>query len=548
MSFGEEKDEKVHIDMVERAVNENDKVDYVIHDAREATEAEHNMSLLEGIKLYPKAIGWSMLLSSALIMEGYDTALLGSFYAFPAFTKKYGELVPNSNPPSWQLSASWQAALSNGTACGEILGLFAAGIISERIGYRWTIIGALFMVICFVFITFFSSSVQMLLVGEILCGIPWGIFQTLTTTYASEVCPVVLRAYLTTYVNMCWVFGQLIASGVLRSFVNKGPDFEWAYRIPFAIQWVWPPFLIVGVFLAPESPWWLVRRNRPEAAVHSLRRLTNKNNTDFDAEKTVAMMIHTNHVEKEMQAGATYWDLFKGTNLRRTEIASMVWAIQNLCGSTLMGYSTYFYEQAGLAVSFSFDMSIVQYGLGIIGTALSWVFMRYYGRRTLYVLGLSILTVLLFIIGFLALGPKSNTAFGWAIGSLLLVFTFVYDFSVGPAAYSLVPEVASSRMRTKSTVFARNVYNVVGIVNGVITPFMLNPTAWGWGAKTGFFWGGICFLSLVWTYFRLPEPKGRTYGELDVLFERKISARKFSSTKVDPFEVHPTVSLDEIAF
>jgi SP family general alpha glucoside:H+ symporter-like MFS transporter len=39
----------------------------------------------------------------------------------------------------------------------------------------------------------------------------------------------------------------------------------------------------------------------------------------------------------------------------------------------------------------------------------------------------------------------------------------------------------------------------------------------------------------MWVYFRLPEPRGRTYGELDMLFEQKVSARKFAKTKVDPF-------------
>jgi len=40
---------------------------------------------------------------------------------------------------------------------------------------------------------------------------------------------------------------------------------------------------------------------------------------------------------------------------------------------------------------------------------------------------------------------------------------------------------------------------------------------------------------VVWVYFRLPEPRGRTYGELDMLFEQRVSARKFAETKVDPF-------------
>jgi SP family general alpha glucoside:H+ symporter-like MFS transporter len=42
-------------------------------------------------------------------------------------------------------------------------------------------------------------------------------------------------------------------------------------------------------------------------------------------------------------------------------------------------------------------------------------------------------------------------------------------------------------------------------------------------------------LSFLWSYFRLPEPKGLSAGEIDVLFERGVSARKFSTIKADPF-------------
>jgi SP family general alpha glucoside:H+ symporter-like MFS transporter len=156
------------------------------------------------------------------------------------------------------------------------------------------------------------------------------------------------------------------------------------------------------------------------------------------------------------------------------------------------------------------------------------------GRRTIYVNGLACLTALLLLIGFVSIS-KSKGA-GWGIGSLLLVYTFIYDLTVGPVCYSLVAEMSSTRLKTKSIVLARNVYNVFGIVNGVITPYMLNPDAWNWKGKSGFFWAGMCFLCLTWSYFRLPEPKGRTYGELDILFERKISARKFKTTDVSPWQ------------
>ena len=57
---------------------------------------------------------------------------------------------------------------------------------------------------------------------------------------------------------------------------------------------------------------------------------------------------------------------------------------------------------------------------------------------------------------------------------------------------------------------------------------MLNPTAGNWKGKTAFFWGGCAFVFFIWTFFRLPETKNRTYGELDILFSQKVKARDFA--------------------
>ena len=220
------------------------------HEAKLGAEAEKIMSFRQAIKLYPKAAAWSVLLSTAIVMEGYDTLLLANFFALPQFNEKYGTY--DAKTKSYQISAAWRSGLTNGVSVGEILGLYVTGIIQERLGYRKTIMGALVLITGFIFINFFAVNVKMLLVGEILCGIPWGVFQTITTAYASEVCPVQLRAYLTTYVNLCWVLGHFIAAGVLRGMV--GNKTSGAYRIPFGIQWMWPPLLFVGVYFAPESP------------------------------------------------------------------------------------------------------------------------------------------------------------------------------------------------------------------------------------------------------------------------------------------------------
>jgi len=315
---------------------------------------------------------------------------------------------------------------------------------------------------------------------------------------------------------------------------------QWAYRIPFALQWMWPVPIITGCILAPESPWWCVRKGYLDRAKHNLVRLTSpKADPNFNADDTVAMMIHTNELEKEISAGTSYWDCFKGVDLRRTEITCIVWAIQNLCGSSFMGYSTYFYTNAGLSKVYSFDMSMAQYAIGAIGTIGSWFMMASIGRRTLYMFGLMALFVLVLIIGCMGI-PVPNTGLSWGIGSMLLIYTFVYDFTLGPVCYSLVAEMSSVRLRQKTIVLARNFYNFWGIINQVWTPYMLNPSAWNWGAKTGFFWAGWCFICLIWTFFRLPEPKGRTYGEMDILFENRVSARKFATTDASQFHGQTT--------
>jgi SP family general alpha glucoside:H+ symporter-like MFS transporter len=200
-----------------------------VQEAAQAVEAEQNLGLFKSLKLYRKAVLWSVFLSTCIVMEGFDITLLNNLYAFPRFKEQFGFRQPDG---SYELTAAWQSGLSNGAQVGQILGLFANGIIADRFGYRWTLIGALSCCTCFIFIIFFSKTLVQLLIGEILIGFPWGVFQTLAPTYAAEVCPTHLRPYLTTYVNLCWVFGQLIASGVLRGTLQPPTNGATASPLP----------------------------------------------------------------------------------------------------------------------------------------------------------------------------------------------------------------------------------------------------------------------------------------------------------------------------
>ncbi|KAM0553998.1 hypothetical protein ACHAPJ_007073 [Fusarium lateritium] len=423
------------------------------------------------------------------------------------------------------------SGLSNGARAGEIIGLIIAGWTADRFGYKMTIVGSLVLMIAFVFVLFFAPNVKILVLGEVLCGIPWGAFQSVTPAYASEVAPVVLRPYLTTFINMCWVIGQFFAAAVNKGSVNR--DDEWAYRIPFGVQWVWPVPILAGVIFAPESPWWYVRKGNRAAAKKSLLRLTSPQQPNFNADETIAMIEHTNELEKNLKEGTSYRDCFKGIDIRRTEIVVGIWLVQTLGGQNLMGYFSYFLTQAGMDASNSFSLSMAQYALGMVGTFGSWFLMHKVGRRTIHFTGLCSQLIILIIVGSLSFSKDNGSV--WAIGAMLIVFTFVYDFTVGPVTYSLISELSSTRLKAKTIVMARAAYNASNIFVNVMTNYQLSSSAWNWGARTAYFWAGTCLFSAIWVYFRLPEPKGRTYAELDVLFEQRVPARKFAKTQIDPY-------------
>lgn len=136
-------------------------------DAQDAAAEEHSLTLLNALKMCPKAVFWSVVVSTAIIMEGYDTMLIGNLIAQPAFQQRYGQ---PAGKDAYEISAAWQAGLSNGSACGQLLGLLAAGYISERFGFRKTMLAGLATIIGVIFITFFAPSLPVLLTGQVLFG------------------------------------------------------------------------------------------------------------------------------------------------------------------------------------------------------------------------------------------------------------------------------------------------------------------------------------------------------------------------------------------
>lgn len=100
---------------------------------------------------------------------------------------------------------------------------------------------------------------------------------------------------------------------------------------------------MVLCFFAPESPWFLTRKDRLDEAKKSLQRLGDKSEAENNG--TLAMMVHTVKIENETTSGTSYLDCFKGVDLRRTEICCITFAGQVLSGSSFAYAPSFFFVQ-----------------------------------------------------------------------------------------------------------------------------------------------------------------------------------------------------------
>jgi SP family general alpha glucoside:H+ symporter-like MFS transporter len=162
-------------------------------------------------------------------MESYDVFLMGNFIALPAFAKKYG--FYHAADDKWIIATKWQSALQVSGQLGALIGVFLAGPLTSRIGYRWATLTGLMLLNVFIFAFYFGDSLPVFFVAQLLEGIPWGIFIANAPAYCSEIVPIKLRAPATQMLQMFWAIGSIIVGAVTYRY--NGVSGESAYRYVF---------------------------------------------------------------------------------------------------------------------------------------------------------------------------------------------------------------------------------------------------------------------------------------------------------------------------
>ena len=459
------------------------------------------------------------------LLWGYDAQVSGATISVPSFRRDFGYIDSKGDAV---LPANWQSAFNAVSAVGGLFGGLAVGWIAERIGPKGTVLVACCISTIAVFLQFFTPAHvnAMMLVSKLINGFALGMYVATASGYCSEISPLALRGITTGSINLFICLGQLVCNIVIMA-VGQRSD-KYGYRIPFAVQWAFPLILAGGMWWAPESPWYLVRKNKMDRALTTLQGLGDP----AHAELRLQQISDTIEYEDRLAASATYLDCFRGTNTKRSVISMMVFVCQQLVGvSFILGYSGYFFQLAGFDVSDALKLGVGVPAIGMIGNIIALVTINRVGRRTGFVYGMACCAVINLIVGFCSL--SSTRSAQWAQAAFTIVYNFFYQVTIGPIGYIIFAEVGSAKLRSKTVGLGIVSNSIIGLIFSIVIPYMVNPDEGNLQGKCGFVFGGLGVFGFIYSFFCMPETKGRTTDELDQLFENRIAVRKFENVDMD---------------
>ncbi|TIA27893.1 general substrate transporter [Aureobasidium pullulans] len=490
------------------------------------TEIEHSLGFWQAAKLYYPAALWVLYVNLATVLKGMDGGITGSLIGLDPFKRTFGHPYNDT----YVVPAAWVSAFGYANNIGGVCGALFSGYLYEKFGPRKMIAACSVGSVGIIFLQFFSTTSAQLFVGQLLNGAIISFFPICASAYTGEVCPLALRGVMASLTNLAFICGKLISSGIMKG--TNSIENSMAFRIPIATQWALPVFMLSLVYFCPDPPYWLCRKGRHEDAARSLRRFAT---SEVDTSLTLANVVETLELEESSKRESpNYLNCFRGTDLRRLVICVMAYDMQAFTGNMLfISYAVYFFEMAGLDSSNAFSMNLGLTALGFVGTCAAWPLLSYVGRRPAYLFGTVGLATIMLLIGVIDFAPRSTSAPTWAQCSLMLLANLIYDTTIGPFCYVMLAEVPSARLRGLTIALATVSVQVLSIVFAVAIPYAMNEDQGNWRGKVGFIFAVLGLLCTIYCFFFIPETRGRTFEELDILFERKVPSREFRTYRVD---------------
>jgi len=213
-----------------------------------------------------------------------------------------------------------------------------------------------------------------------------------------------------------------------------------AYQIPLYACLPAPVILCLTLHFIPESPRWLINRGKPEQALKSLRWLRKGAYDEVALQQEFEEMKAIAAREAETRNDwRLFFELFKGTNLRRTMICVGVGTANAGVGAMfILAFGTYFLKTAG--VSDPFTWTIITNVIGLVGLITTWFVVTRVGRRRIILVGCTFCTLCMLIMAAIYTAPGLS-AHNSGVGLIVVVSAYLFSFNFGlePCKYPLPP-------------------------------------------------------------------------------------------------------------
>ncbi|XP_075058218.1 solute carrier family 2, facilitated glucose transporter member 2 [Mixophyes fleayi] len=414
--------------------------------------------------------------------------------------------VPPAVTMYWSLSVSV-------FSLGGLVSSFFVGWIADKLGRikammavnTLAVIGALLMGLAPL-----GQAHALVIAGRLVTGLYCGLTSGLVPMYIGEISPTALRGALGTMHQLAIVTGILISQIVGLEFI-LGSEALWPVLlglsgVPAVIQ-------TILLFFCPESPRYVyINQGKEEATKRILKRLKGEYDTSKDIEE-----MRKEKEEAAREKKVSIIQLFKSPNYRQPLLVSLVLHIsQQFSGiNGIFYYSTSIFTKSGISQPVYATIGVG--AVNTIFTVVSVFLVERAGRRSLYIIGLAGMCICAVVMT-IALALLAHHAW-MSYLCMVAIFLFVIFFEVGPGPipWFIVAELFSQGPRPAAMAVSGFVNWTCNFIIGMCFQYIADAC----GPYVFIIFAILLLGFTVFTYFKVPETKGKSFDEIAAEFRRK---------------------------
>ncbi len=436
------------------------------------------------------------------LLFGFDIAVISG--VLPLVQKQFS------------FSAAQEGWFVSSALVGCIAGVAFSGELSDRFGRKkLLVLSALLFFFSALGCTLMSSSF-LIISARIIGGMGIGVASIIVPLYISEIAPPAIRGRLVTCYQLAITIGILCAyltnAGLLNfSFSHQKMPADGllnfiyigeVWRGMFSILLLPSLLFLIGLSLVPESPRWLIQKNRNEEAITILTKIIKD---PLQASNDVAD-IHENLKSEK----GTYKELLEPGMRKALLIGLILPFLSQFSGiNAIIYYGPTILHNAGITMSNSLLSQII-FGVAIVlFTFIAIWKVDKLGRRMLYLVGTTGATISLFLTGLcFYLGYTSSY---WLVVFVLL-FLASFAFSIGPLKFVVASEIFPNKIRGRAMALSIMVMWIADTIVGQLTPISLKELG-----TAGTFWvfSFFCLAGFFVILKMLPETKGKSLEQIE---------------------------------